>query len=769
MADRLDGILAAQDRTKEVLARRAGRPAEPEYDPYQPRPFQYTEEQRKEIATFGRTLLCRECRDPHAWWETDDGTPTCSRCGAQDASLPSDACEKRFFSDDEKQARDAKKRNEEYKDEENNHLSKIGALEIPGNCAQADLWSANNRLNQCVVWLEMLLRDQSHGGFRISHSEVRTARILLRAVCVQWAKEGFADENFGNPVLWAIGAALQMVAMRPGGFAMPTPELCARVTLQGLHTWLRRYRSDAVFMAYESTLSMTKAKGADARLGQLASEHRVQRHAAFHELGNTPHKRYQKMLVLHKLIASSKFWDGAGLDKRVLTGKRPALMEHEGESKLRVWAMHRKVVGVDVARAHRSDTDTDAESSYPASPAREGEDDDAAGADGDVADTEQSEFDIEAPSKRPWSEPAPAPAPAPVAEMPHAAENRAIPPGGQSNLLHIDQQLADPFGHLALAAGFSGDGDADRNAAGACEPEGEGEGGADCASDALPSDIDLPDDVWEERIDDRRAAIEAEEEEREAQVQAQEIIEANAFAAAEWCLLDFSGPPEPPKIAPAVKRKPIPLRDLKLATQREVLACSQYWQKDGAKSKAFYERWKEESKAHREVVRSALEAKQRKDKAFAEARAAREAKAKALAERKARAEEEKREARGWNQFLGQAVKKEQAEERLARGRGGVCYVTPTEELIDRQAGTIAPIRVTQLLPTIRISSAAIKKADAKIAPEELRVVRVRLAGTAYPLRSAPPAKRAAPSQEGEAPAEGDPYARHFKARRRPDT
>ena len=145
---------------------------------------------------------------------------------------------------------------------------------MPGSCTQEDLWAANNRLNQCVVWLEMLLRDMSHGGFRLTHSEVRTGRIVLRVVCVQWAKEGFADENFGSPILWAIGIALQLVAMRPGGFAMPTPQLCARVTLQGLHTWLKRYRSDAVFMAYESTLSMTKVRGTEARMGQLAAEHR---------------------------------------------------------------------------------------------------------------------------------------------------------------------------------------------------------------------------------------------------------------------------------------------------------------------------------------------------------------------------------------------------------------------------------------------------------------------------------------------------------------
>ena len=359
--DRLNQILGAQSRTLTVLKRLpCSLASERGCEPFARQAFEYTKEQLKELKVWGRTILCRLCQDPAAWWDMDSGTPTCSNCGAEDANVPSDQCEKRFFADEEKQERDAKKRNDEYMDEENYHLSKILAREMPGSCTQEDLWAANNRLNQCIVWLEMLLRDMSHGGFRLTHSEVRTGRIVLRAVCVQWAKEGFADENFGSPILWAIGIALQLVAMRPGGFAMPTPELCARVTLQGLHTWLKRYRSDAVFMAYESTLSMTKVRGTEARMGQLAAENRVRRHAAFHELGNTPHKRYQKMLVLHKLLVNSKVWGGEGLDKRVLTLKRPTLMETE-QPAMRVWPVRRKVVGIDTAMAHRSDTDTDAE------------------------------------------------------------------------------------------------------------------------------------------------------------------------------------------------------------------------------------------------------------------------------------------------------------------------------------------------------------------------------------------------------------------------
>jgi hypothetical protein len=130
-------------------------------------------------------------------------------------------------------------------------------------------------------------------------------------------------------------------------------------------------------MAYESTLAMTRVNGAEAHLGKVAAESRVTRHAAFHELGKTPHQRYEKMLVLHKLIKNSGVLGGEGLAAPVLKLHSPTLMA-AGLSAVRVWAVRRRVIGVDAdaAKAHRSDTDTDAESAYeddstPASPQHE--------------------------------------------------------------------------------------------------------------------------------------------------------------------------------------------------------------------------------------------------------------------------------------------------------------------------------------------------------------------------------------------------------------
>ena len=761
MSDRLDEILAGCKRTSAVLARLprgAGR--EPERDPYEPRPFQYTEEQQKEIAKYGRTLLCRECQNPDAWWDMDSGTPTCSHCGGEDGMVPSDACEKRFFADDEKQARDAKKRNDEYKDEENMHLSKIQPLEIPGHCAREDLWAANNRLNQCVVWLQMLTRDESPGGFRLHPGEVRTGRILLRAVCVQWAKEGFMDDNFGNPVLWAIGVGLQMVALRPEGFAMPSEHLRTRVTLQGLHDWLRRYRSEAVFSSYESTLSMTKVRGTDARLGALAAEHRVQRRAAFHELGDTPHKRYKKMLVLHKLVVNSGFYGhGVGLAEPVLKMRRPTLMQQAEQLNVRVWPLRRVVVGVDTAMAHhRSDTDTDAESVYeedsvPASPQHALEVFD--GVDDADADDESSKADDGGCrcARLP-------PAPMPVTEMPYAAENLEIAPGGESTLSEIDQQLAvaeqlaDPLAHMALASGFGDtdheDEDHDSNATHAYFLSSDGEY---AASDALPEDIDLPDEVWEQQVEAERAELDAKE------------VRSGGDDDD-----DDDDDEQPPKLQPATKRKPIPLNRLKTATLAQVRACSQYWQKDASKAQAFYNRWKEESKAHREVLRQKLEEKKQKEEAFAAAQAARAARreeAQAAREAKEEAQAERREARGWNQFMEQAAKKERAEARLARGQSA-CFVTPTEELTDAKAGTVAKISVNLVLPTLRLPALKPEAAAAPPAEQvgELKAVRVKLAGTARPIRRAPRGKRKAPEEEEAPEPGGDPYARKFKERRR---
>merc|ERR1719313_2725486 len=113
-----------------------------------------------------------------------------------------------------------------------------------------------------------------------------------------------------------------------------------------------------------------------------------------------------------------------------------------------------------------------------------------------------------------------------------------------------------------------------------------------------------------------------------------------------------------------------------------------------------------------------------------------------------------REDRGWNQLMSQGAKKEKAEERLARGMG-TSYVVPTEETNDKATGTLAKITISQVLPTIKLP--ALKgpappkpeEAAAEVEVGEVKAVRIKLAGTARPLRRALPAKRKAPEVEEE--------------------
>ena len=226
-------------------------------------------------------------------------------------------------------------------------------------------------------------------------------------------------------------------------------------------------------------------------------------------------------------------------------------------------------------------------------------------------------------------------------------------------------------------------------------------------------------------------------------------------------------PEAPPSLKPK-KRPYIEPHRVKKATAREVLGSSNY----AKHGQVFWAQWKTESIEWRErcrarEVRRDAKLKAEMDKKAKKA-AEREAKAKEVAEKAA----EKREERGWNQLMSQGAKKEKAEARLARGQG-TSYVVPTEETNDKATGTLAKITISQVLPTIKLP--ALKgpappkpeEAAAEVEVGEVKAVRIKLAGTARPLRRALPAKRKAPEVEEEEVAAGaDPYARRFKPRRR---
>merc|ERR1719399_2786737 len=123
--------------------------------------------------------------------------------------------------------------------------------------------------------------------------------------------------------------------------------------------------------------------------------------------------------------------------------------------------------------------------------------------------------------------------------------------------------------------------------------------------------------------------------------------------------------------------------------------------------------------------------------------------------------------------MSQGAKKEKAEERLARGMG-TSYVVPTEETNDKATGTLAKIRISQVLPTIKIPAAMLEgpappkpeEAAAEVEVGEVKAAPIKLVGSGRPLRRALPAKRKAPEVEEEVAAGADPYARRFKPRRR---
>ena len=226
-------------------------------------------------------------------------------------------------------------------------------------------------------------------------------------------------------------------------------------------------------------------------------------------------------------------------------------------------------------------------------------------------------------------------------------------------------------------------------------------------------------------------------------------------------------PEAPPSLKPK-KRPYIEPHRVKKATAREVLGSSNY----AKHGQVFWAQWKTESKEWRErcrarEVRRDAKLKAEMDKKAKKA-AEREAKAKEVAEKAA----EKREERGWNQLMSQGAKKEKAEARLARGQG-TSYVVPTEETNDKATGTLAKIRISQVLPPIKIPAAMLKgrappkpEEAAEVEVGEVKAVRIKLAGSARPLRRALPAKRKAPEVEEEVAAGADPYARRFKPRRR---
>tara|TARA_B100000767_G_C19682657_1_gene500307 strand:+ start:71 stop:1180 length:1110 start_codon:yes stop_codon:yes gene_type:complete len=199
------------------------------------------------------------------------------------------------------------------------------------------LTDANRRLNQCYVLLGFL-EGSAPDVFSLNPAEVITAKRAVRAACVEWAKQGaLQDAMLGSALFWTCAIALQMVAMRPDGFAMPTEELRQLATLDGLYTYLKTVQGTRV-MTDESDMAATKA-GRGVQGAQRYTEAEKYRRARVDNLGNQ-NQREMKMDVLNEYVTASHFfdewddekndkkggWKGVGLAPQVLTMETPGLL-----------------------------------------------------------------------------------------------------------------------------------------------------------------------------------------------------------------------------------------------------------------------------------------------------------------------------------------------------------------------------------------------------------------------------------------------------------
>jgi len=240
-----------------------------------------------------------------------------------------------------------------------------------------------------------------------------------------------------------------------------------------------------------------------------------------------------------------------------------------------------------------------------------------------------------------------------------------------------------------------------------------GEAGGDAIAAALPEGIDLSDDQWEEQANAERAEA---VQQRGADADAGESADARVWAAIEATAAVAVTDCQPPSLK-APRRVSISTQRLKHATARQVLASSQYNQSDRAKADAFYKRWLREAKEHREKVKAILAMRKDREDLLAKKKADR------LAARKARqqAEEERlasqRDARGFDQLLRQGAVKEKAEARIARGQSAT-FIVPSEEVIDRKAGILPTIRISQFCPTIKVSAKVMKKVEGMMSKQK---------------------------------------------------
>ncbi len=214
-----------------------------------------------------------------------------------------------------------------------------------------------------------------------------------------------------------------------------------------------------------------------------------------------------------------------------------------------------------------------------------------------------------------------------------------------------------------------------------------------------------------------------EEEHTDAIVPRHEDTDAGLWAAIEASASKGVVDEQPPSLK-APRRLSIPEHKLKHASARQVFASSQFNQSDRTKADAFFKRWQVEQKAHREKVAAAKARRKAKEDAEAKKKADRLALQKARHLEKEAELAAKRDTRGFDQLMRQGAVKEKAEARVARGQG-VTYIVPSEEIPDKKAGILPKIRISQVMPTIRVSAKVMQKASALLSAKGKGKARVQ--------------------------------------------
>ena len=297
-----------------------------------------------------------------------------SRCGIVHNNFTVESHMPRVFDDDSPEAAAAKVFAEEDAELRRRELVTIVAHDLPGQSEEV-VWTANNRYNQCQMFLPFLEDGEGGrpGGFWLWRPEVDTAKVALRAICVEWGKGGCDETNKGNPLIWTIAITLQLVARRESGFAVATKELQSFVTLKGLYEHLAQYASETR-VTDESTFSATGVRGkAEREAARLLNDVR-RRSTRVDSLGKTPHMRYEKLLVVHKLLIKAKVWDGEGLNAHVLKMRKPGLIlsQRAGANLSPKYVALGKAAGGLIVTQPMSETDTgddESESEAEADPA----------------------------------------------------------------------------------------------------------------------------------------------------------------------------------------------------------------------------------------------------------------------------------------------------------------------------------------------------------------------------------------------------------------